>query len=167
MPYPGRHHVLEEVPECQCDHMGWVFPQVWGSMLYGRCHLHTSSGKLGGTVGEGNGNPLQCSCLENPGMGLHRVGHDWSDLAAALVKNLPASAGDASYLSLIPGLGRAPGGGHSDPLQYSCLENPVSREAWQTTVRSVAESWTQLSMHASKEIAVSLRKVHWGGWLRK
>ena len=105
-----------------------------------------------------------------PGMGLHRVGHDWSDLAAALVKNLPASAGDASDSSLIPGLGRFPGGGHSDPLQYSCLENPMSREAWQTTVHRVAESWTQLkglSMHASKEIAVSLRKVHWGGWLRK
>ena len=34
-------------------------------------------------IGEGNGSPLQCSCLENPGMGSHRVGHDWSDLAAA------------------------------------------------------------------------------------
>ena len=45
-------------------------------------------------------------------------------------------------LGLIPGLGRSPGGGHGDPLQCSCLENPMVREAWQDTVHGVSKSWT-------------------------
>ena len=44
-----------------------------------------------------------------------------------VVKNLPANAGDAGF---IPGLGRSPGGGNVNPLQYSCLENPMDRGAW-------------------------------------
>ena len=50
-------------------------------------------------------------------------------------------------MSSIPGSGRSPGGGHGDPLQYSCLENPVDRGAWRATVHGLTESWTQLSMH--------------------
>ena len=46
---------------------------------------------------------------------------------ALVVKNLPASAGDIRDAGLIPGLGRSPGGGHSNPLHYSCLENPTDR----------------------------------------
>ena len=49
------------------------------------------------------------------------------------------NAGDAG---LIPGLGRSPGGGHGNPLQYSCLENPMDRGAWPATVHRVAESDT-------------------------
>ena len=45
---------------------------------------------------------------------------------------------------LTPGLGRSPGGGHGNPLQNSCLENPMDREAWWATVHRVAKSWTQL-----------------------
>ena len=45
---------------------------------------------------------------------------------------------------LIPGSGRSPGGGHSNPLQYSFLENPMDREAWWATVHGVTKSWTQL-----------------------
>ena len=52
----------------------------------------------------------------------------------------PANAGDIKDMGLIPGLGRAPGEGHGNPLQYSCLENPVGRGAWRATVRMVAES---------------------------
>ena len=58
------------------------------------------------------------------------------------VKNPPANAGD---VGLIPGLGRAPGGGKGNPLQYSCLEKPMDREAWWATVNRVAKSQTQLS----------------------
>ena len=57
---------------------------------------------------------------------------------------------DTTDAGSIPGLGRSPGGGHDNPLQYSCLENPHDREAWRATVRRVAESWTrlkQLSTH--------------------
>ena len=48
----------------------------------------------------------------------------------------------------IPGLGRSPGEGNGNPLQYSCLGNPMDRRAWQTTVHAVTASWTQLSTHA-------------------
>ena len=47
-------------------------------------------------------------------------------------------------MGLIPGLGRFPGGGRGNPLQYSCLENPMDRGAWQATVHSVAQGRTQL-----------------------
>ena len=85
-------------------------------------------------IGEGNGNPLQCSCLENP-----RDGGAWwaavfgvaqsrarlkrlssSSLAATCLPN----AGNVRDVGSILGLGRCPGGGHGNPLQYSCLENP-------------------------------------------
>ena len=53
----------------------------------------------------------------------------------AVVKNPPANAGDAGS---IPGLGRSPEEGNGNPLQYSCLENPMDRGAWQDTVHGVA-----------------------------
>ena len=59
-----------------------------------------------------------------------------------VVKNLPANAGDVRNSGLIPGSGRSPGGGHGNPLQNSCLENPMVREAWQATVHRVAQNWT-------------------------
>ena len=61
---------------------------------------------------------------------------------AQTVKESACNAGD---LCSMPGVGRSPGGGHGNPLQYSCLENPMDREAWQATVQGVAESQTQLS----------------------
>ena len=56
-----------------------------------------------------------------------------------MVKNLPANAGDIRDMGSIPGLGRDPGEGHGNPLQYSCLENPMGRGAWRATVHRVAE----------------------------
>ena len=53
-----------------------------------------------------------------------------------------ANAGEWRDLGLIPGWGRSPGGGHGNPLQYSCLENPIDRGAWQGTVHGVAKSDT-------------------------
>ena len=47
-----------------------------------------------------------------------------------------------TFQIMIPGLGRTLGGGHGNPLQYSCLENPMEREAWQATVHVVTKSWT-------------------------
>ena len=56
-----------------------------------------------------------------------------------------ASAYNVGDLSSIPGLGRSPGEGNGNPLQYSCLENPMDRGAWWATVHGVAKSWTRLS----------------------
>ena len=58
----------------------------------------------------------------------------WASQVALVVKNPPASAGDIRDVGLIPGLGRAPGGGHGNLLQYSCLENLKDRGAWRATV---------------------------------
>ena len=62
------------------------------------------------------------------------------------------NAGASGDIGSTSGSGRSPGGGHGKPLQYSCLQNPVDRGAWQATVHSVAKSQTQLkqlSIHAS------------------
>ena len=66
------------------------------------------------------------------------------------VKNPPVNARDIKDYGLIPGLGRSSGEGHGNPLQYSCLENPMGRGVWMSTVYRVAKSWIrlrQLSTH--------------------
>ena len=75
----------------------------------------------------------------------------WASQVVLVVKNPPANAGDVREVGLILGSGRSPGGGHGNPLQYSCLENPMDRGAWQATVHRVAKSQTWLkwlSTHA-------------------
>ena len=61
---------------------------------------------------------------------------------ALVVKNPLANVGDIRVAGLTPGLGGCPGGGCGNPLKYSCLENPMDREAWWATVHGVAKSWT-------------------------
>ena len=68
---------------------------------------------------------------------------------ALVVKNLPASARDIRNMGSIPGLGRFLGGGHGNPLQYSCLENPMDRRAWWVTVHRITKSRTEVTEHAS------------------
>ena len=68
-----------------------------------------------------------------------------------MVKSLSSNAGDARDVGLIPDSGRSPGEGNDNPLQYSCLENPVDRGAWWAIVHGVPKSHTQLkrlSTHA-------------------
>ena len=69
---------------------------------------------------------------------------------ALVIKNLPANAGDVREVVSVPGLGRSPGGERGNPLQYSCLENPMDRGAWRAPVHGVTQSWAglkQLSTH--------------------
>ena len=63
----------------------------------------------------------------------------------SVVKNPPAIQGAAGDAGLIPGSGRFLGGGHGNPLQYSCLENPMDRGAWWATFHGVTKSQTRLS----------------------
>ena len=89
------------------------------------------------------------------------------------MKNPPANAGDTGFVGLIPGLGRCPGGGNGNPLQYSCLENPMDRGAWQAIVHGVAKSRTQLSMrecmhiytqtHSKKTVLLFILRICMGG----
>ena len=71
-------------------------------------------------------------------------------------KNLPARGGDVRDMDSISGLERSPGGGHDNPLQYSCPENPIDRGAWQPIVHRVSKRWTQLKQ---------LSKMHMDGLL--
>ena len=140
---------------------GWrsLVGSCWGSDTTERLHFHFSLS----CIGEGNDNPLQCSCLENPRDGgawwaatygvtqsqtrLKRLSSSIAFIGASqvalVVKNQLAKAGDID-MCLIPGSGRSPGGGHCNPLQYSCLENPMDRGVWRATVHSAAKSWTRL-----------------------
>ena len=104
-------------------------------------------------IGEGNGNPLQCPCLENPRDG----GAWWAAIygvtqSRTLLKRLSSSSSskpmqvDVRDSDLISGSGRSPGGGRGNPLQYSCLEHPIDRGAWPATVHRVTKSQTQLKL---------------------
>ena len=137
--------------------------QSMGSLRVGtteRPHFHFSLS----CIGEGNGNPLQCSCLENPRDGgawwaavygitqsqrrLKRLSSSSSTMdqvgfpSSSDGKTSACNAGDPG---LIPGQGRSPGEGNGNPLQYYCLENPMDRGAWQATVHGVTKSRTRLS----------------------
>ena len=73
-----------------------------------------------------------------------------------MVKNLPANAGDARDVGSIPGSGRSAGGEHGNPLQYSCLENPMDRGAWRATVHGVSQSQIRLKQLSTRADRVSV-----------
>ena len=104
--------------------------------------------------------------------GITLVYEEYRDfLGSSVVKNLPANAGDIRDMGLIPAWGRSPWGGHDNPPQYSCLENPVNRGAWWATVHGVTKSQTQLqqlSMYTcplpiNHKFPDSSELFHWGG----
>ena len=102
---------------------------------------------------------VENKCIDTKGVGGEdglnwQTGNDyillWASQVVTVVKNPPANAGDVSKR---PGFGRSSGGGQDNPLQYSCLENPKDRGAWQTTVHSVTKSQTQRKQLSIREIA--------------
>ena len=83
--------------------------------------------------------------------------------ASTMIKNPPASAGDMRW-GLNPRSGRSPGRGHANPLQYSCLKNPIDRGTWSAIVHGVAKSQTwlkPLSIHTQHRLADTLTIVLW------
>ena len=90
-----------------------------------------------------NSSPFYDDQAVSPHMGLCPIQEEIPASQVALaVKNLPASAEDTGDVGSIPGSGRSPKGGHGNPLQYSCLENPLDRGAWWAAVHGVAKSQT-------------------------
>ena len=85
----------------------------------------------------------------------------WAYQVALGVKNPPANTGDLRDVGLIPGLGRSHGGGHANPVQYSCLENPMDTGAWRATVHRAEKSRTplkRLSTHAQAAVTADRTK---------
>ena len=76
---------------------------------------------------------------------------------ALVVKNQPASAVEKRDAVLIPGLGRSPGEGNGNPLQYSCLDNSMDRGAWWAAIHGVAKSWRRLKRLSTQVHEVSGR----------
>ena len=87
---------------------------------------------------------------------LPRIGRERASQVALVVKNPPTYAGDIRDTGSIPGLGRSPGGGHGNPLQYSCLENAMDRGASWTTVHGVRKSG-----HDPRRLSMRSREKHW------
>ena len=79
--------------------------------------------------------------------GFGMVWDNWAFPGGAIVKNLPANAGDTWDVGSTLGLKRCPGVGNGKSLQYSCLENPTDRRVWQAIVHGVSKSRTRLSAH--------------------
>ena len=111
-------------------------------------------------IGEGNGNPLQCSCLENPRDGgawwaaIYRVAQSWTRLKRLSSSSSSTSGKESTcQCSSLPGLGRSPGERNSNLLQYSCLENPRERGAWWAAVHAVAKSWARLRQLSTRACA--------------
>ena len=77
----------------------------------------------------------------------HRSYDGWASQVAVVVKNPPANAGDIRDTGSIPWLGRSLRRGQSNPLQCSCLENPIDREDWRVTIQRIAKSQTQLKRY--------------------
>ena len=149
---PGKSHGRRSLEGCS----PWG---RWGLDMTERLHFHFSLS----CIGEGNGNPLQCSCLENPrdggacwaavyGVTQSRTWLKWRSSSSSkeglhlffkevlVVKNPPANTRDGKDADLIPELGRSPEGGHGRPLQDSCLENSMDRGGWWATVHRVTKS---------------------------
>ena len=81
-----------------------------------------------------------------------------------VAKNLPTKGRDVRDMGLIPGSRRSPGGGNGNPLQYCCLENPVDRAAWWTTIYSVTESRTWLKWLSMNVYSYDLNFVLCNSW---
>ena len=85
----------------------------------------------------------------------------WASQMALVVNNLPPNVEHVRDMSLILELGRSPGEGHGDPLQYSCLENPMDKGAWQVTVHGFAQSWTKLKWFSTHRKQLCMHACIW------
>ena len=90
--------------------------------------------------------------------------HLMASLMTQWIKNLPANAGDTGSM---PGLGRSPGEGNDDPLQYSCLKNPKDSGAWRATVHEVTKSQTRLTEACMHMCTLEGERMVWQRYRKK
>ena len=84
-----------------------------------------------------------------------------------VVKNPPTHAGDVRDASSIPGSGRSPGSGHSNPLQYSCLEKPMDKGIWWAIAHRVTKSLTQMKRLSAQALPKKMNNLRKDGQARK
>ena len=106
---------------------GYMLKYLAAKPRYGSANVHICVSTCGYTEKEGKQHEMLTTA------------YCWASQVAIVVKNLPADAGDGSS---IPGLGRSPGEGNGNPLQYSCLENPTDTGAWWATVHQATKCQT-------------------------
>ena len=160
---PGKSHGRRSLVDCS----PWG---RWGSDTTERLHFHFSLS----CTGEGNGNPLQCSCLENPRdrgawwAAVYGVTQSWTQLkwlTSSIGMGCTSQVAQWQRIHLPnrtcgsdPWAGRSPGEENGNPLQYSYLGNAMDRGAWWVTVHRVAKSRTRLQrQHRNGSRA-------WGEW---
>ena len=151
---PGRSPMSRYIPGDVCPflppawHLGWLdFGWVVGMLPGGTDGRETQMGtkasvldgrtrELGrARLGFGVFSPFQENGVQRSSGGIARVSQ-----VALILKKPPANAGDVRDVDSMLGLGRSSGGGHGNPLQYSCLENLMDRRGWRATVHRGAES---------------------------
>ena len=113
---------------------GWFFKKIYTFCLLQQFQVYRK-------IVEGSTECFNITHLQNPLLlsSNNCVRHPWTSQVVLVVKNTPANAGDGQDAGLIPVSGKSSGGGRGNPFQYSCLENPMHRGAWRTTVRRVTE----------------------------
>ena len=116
----------------------WITPQSFFSCMVGHLPPRLRLGCVG-KIAHTVVNPFISVLLINS-----IYCDEWASQVALVVKSSPVNAGDIRNAGSIPGSGGSCGGGHSNPLEYSCLEYPMDRGAWWATVHRVTKSWTRL-----------------------
>ena len=135
---------------------------AWWAAIYGVTQSQTRLKQLSGSSSScGGSTGTMPALLLTPRTA---PAHSWSSvrLMALVLRNLSASAGDIRDSGSIPGSRRPPGEGNVNPLQYSCLESPVDRGAWQATVFRIAESdTTEATEHKQDSVGVGVLLRSW------
>ena len=134
------HSLLRPAPALTAH----LCPHIWHSpswtTLHGECQLQWQMTQInflpmeGGPLGSPSKRWLYYKEKFSPPFLCYLMAPNWASQVAPVVKNPPANVGDAKKLGSVPGWGRSPGEGNGNPLQYSCLENPMDGGAWWATV---------------------------------
>ena len=150
------HSLLRPAPALTAH----LCPHIWHSpswtTLHGECQLQWQMTQInflpmeGGPLGSPSKRWLYYKEKFSPPFLCYLMAPNWASQVAPVVKNPPANVGDAKKLGSVPGWGRSPGEGNGNPLQYSCLENPMDGGAWRATVHGshrVRHDWARISCY--------------------
>ena len=150
----------------------FIFQEVVGSYWERHCNLSGTrkvkglrkriSARMPDSVTEPQPLNLPSTLLKPPSKLLEQASQ-----VTLVVKNPPAKGGEARDTGSILGSERSPGEGNGNPLQYSCLDNPMDRGAWLAKVHRVAKSWASLKRLCTRATRASLFRDSWAEWFTR